>query len=146
MRDNQVPMERERILFICTHNAARSQMAEGYTRARYGDRFEAFSAGTEASTVSPYAVRVMQEIGVDITGQRSKDLKEFTGMEMDLAVMVCDSAKAACPFFPWAKESRHVSFANPRGLSGSEEEILSGFRKVRDEITGWIDRYVAGKT
>lgn len=139
-------MKRKRILFICTHNAARSQMAEGYIRARYGDRFEAFSAGTEASTVSPYAVRVMQEIGVDITGHRSKDLKEFNGVEMDVAVMVCDSAKAACPFFPWAKESHHVSFPNPKSFSGSEEEILSGFREVRDEITGWIDRFVAGHT
>jgi arsenate reductase (thioredoxin) len=139
-------MKRKRILFICTHNAARSQMAEGYLRARYGDGFESFSAGTEASTVSPYAVRVMQEIGVDITGQRSKNLKEFAGVEMDVAVMVCDSAKAACPFFPWARESHHVSFPNPKGFSGSEEEILSGFREVRDEITGWIDRFVAGKT
>jgi len=139
-------MERERILFICTHNAARSQMAEGYLRARYGDQFESFSAGTEASTVSPYAIRVMQEIGVDITGQRSKDLKEFAGVEMDVAVMVCDSAKAACPFFPWAKESHHVSFPNPKGFLGSDEEILSGFREIRDEITGWIDLFVAGET
>jgi arsenate reductase len=139
-------MKRNRILFICTHNAARSQMAEGYLRARYGDRFEAFSAGTEASTVSPYAVRVMQEIGVDITGQRSKNLKEFAGVGMDVAVMVCDSAKAACPFFPWARESHHVSFPNPKDFSGSEAEVLSGFREVRDEITGWIDRFVAGET
>ena len=109
-------MKRKRILFICTHNAARSQMAEGYLRARYGDGFESFSAGTEASTVSPYAVRVMQEIGVDITGQRSKDLKEFAGVEMDVAVMVCESAKAACPFFPWAKVSHHVSFQESKGI------------------------------
>ena len=139
-------MKRKRILFICTHNAARSQMAEGYLRARYGDQFEAFSAGTEASTVSPYAIRVMQEIGVDITGQRSKDLKEFTGVQMDVAVMVCDSAKAACPFFSWAKESLHVMFRNPKEFSGSEEEILSGFREIRDGITDWIDRFVAGET
>lgn len=139
-------MVRKRILFICTHNAARSQMAEGYLRARYGDRFEAFSAGTEVSTVSPYAVRVMQEIGVDITGHRSKSLKEFSGVGMDAAVMVCDSAKSACPFFPWAQESRHVSFRNPKDFAGSDEEILAGFREVRDEITGWIDRFVAGET
>jgi arsenate reductase len=139
-------MMRKRILFICTHNAARSQMAEGYLRARYGDRFEAFSAGTEGSTVSPFAVRVMQEIGVDITGQQSKDLKEFTGVGMDAAVTVCDRAKSACPFFPWAKESLHVSFRNPKDFTGSDEEILAGFREVRDEITGWIDRFVAGET
>ncbi len=92
------------------------------------------------------AVRVMQEIGVDITGQQSKDLKEFTGVGMDAAVTVCDSAKSACPFFPWAKESLHVSFRNPKDFTGSDEEILAGFREVRDEITGWIDRFVAGET
>jgi len=139
-------MVRKRILFICTHNAARSQMAEGYLRTRYGDRFEAFSAGTEVSTLSPYAVRVMQEIGVDIAGQRSKSLKEFAGIGMDVAVTVCDSAKSACPFFPWAKELLHASFRNPKDFTGSEEEILAGFREVRDEITGWIDRFVAGET
>ena len=138
-------MKRKRILFICTHNAARSQMAEGYLRARYGDRFEAFSAGTDASTISPYAVRVMQEIGVDITGQRSKDLKEFAGMTMDVAVTVCDTAKSACPFFPWAEKSLHASFRNPKEFSGSDDEIRAGFRAVRDEITGWIDRFVAGE-
>jgi arsenate reductase (thioredoxin) len=139
-------MERKRILFICTHNAARPHMAEGYLRSRYGDLLEAFSAGTEASTVSQYAVRAMQEIGVDITAQRSKNLKEVAGVGMDVAVMVYDSVKAACPFFPWARETMHASFRNPKEFSGSDDEILAGFRIIRDEITGWIDRFVAGET
>ncbi len=138
-------MTRKRILFICSHNAARSQMAEGYLRTRYNDRFEAYSAGTQVSTISPYAIRVMQEIGVDISGQRSKALKEFAGVEMDIAVIVCDAAKSACPFFPWSKETIHASFRNPKEFSGSDDEIIAGFREVRDEITGWIDRFVSEK-
>lgn len=137
-------MTRKRILFICSHNAARSQMAEGYLRIRYGDRFEVYSAGTQVSTISPYAIRVMQEIGVDISGQRSKPLTEFAGMEIDIAVVVCDAAKSACPFFPWAKETIHATFRNPKEFSGTDEEIIAGFREVRDEITGWIDRYASG--
>jgi len=137
-------MTRNRVLFICTHNAARSQMAEGYLRARYGERFEAFSAGTEVSAVSPYAISVMREIGVDISGHRSKLLKEFSGVEMDVAVVVCDAAKSACPFFPWAKETIHATFRNPREFSGTDDQIRAGFREIRDEITVWIDHYVAG--
>ncbi len=137
-------MTRNRVLFICTFNAARSQMAVGYLRTRYDDRFEAYSAGTQVSTVSPYAIRVMREIGVDISGQRSKALKEFSGVEMDVAVVVCDAAKSACPFFPWAKETIHATFRNPREFSGTDDQIRAGFREIRDEITVWIDHYVAG--
>ncbi len=127
------------VLFICTHNAARSQMAEGYLRAKYGDRFEAFSAGTEVSIVSPYAIRVMKEIGIDISQQRSKNLDEFDGKKMDLAVTVCDNAKAACPFFPGAKKTLHMSFPDPKSFTGSDDVVLEGFRKVRDDISRWID-------
>ncbi|MDH7510099.1 MAG: arsenate reductase ArsC [Methanolinea sp.] len=127
------------VLFICTHNSARSQMAEGYLRARYGDRFDAFSAGTTATLVHPSAVAVMEEIGIDISGQRSKTLMEFAGREMDLVVTVCDSARGACPFFPWAKETIHVPFPDPVGRDG--ESPIEVFREVRDAITGWIDGY-----
>ncbi|HNQ25127.1 MAG TPA: arsenate reductase ArsC [Methanoregulaceae archaeon] len=139
-------MTRNRLLFICTHNAARSQMAEGYLRSRYGERFEVFSAGTEVSAVSPYAISVMREIGVDISGHRSKLLKDFSGVEMDVAVVVCDAAKSACPFFPWAKETIHATFRNPKEFSGTDDQIRAGFREIRDEITGWIDHYVAGNS
>jgi arsenate reductase len=120
-------------------------MAEGYLRARHGDRFDAFSAGTKASTLSPYAIRVMQEIGVDISGHRSKSLNEFASREMDVAVIVCDAAKSACPFFPWAKVTLHATFRNPKEFSGTDDEIINGFREIRDEITGWIDRFVSEK-
>jgi len=133
------------VLFICTHNSARSQMAEGYLRARYGNRFEVFSAGTEVSQLHPIAIEVMREIGVDISGQRSKPLSEFEGREMDLVVTVCDSARAACPFFPWAKETLHKEFPDPAGKKGTEERISVTFRNVRDQITGWIDEYFSNE-
>ena len=120
-------------------NAARSQIAEGYLRAKYGDRFETFSAGTEVSVVSPYAIRVMEEFGIDISRQRSKSLDEFDGEKMDVVVTVCDNAKAVCPFFPGAKKTIHMSFPDPKGLTGSDDKVLEGFRTVRDAIARWID-------
>ncbi len=127
----------QRVLFVCTHNAARSQMAEGYLNARYGDRYEAFSAGTEPGALNSYAVRAMAEIGIDITGQRSKDLAEFDEQEMDYLVAVCEGG--LCPLFPWAKEEIHQEFPDPSRLTGPDEEILAGVRRIRDEIGGWID-------
>lgn len=132
-------MTKKKVLFICTHNSARSQMGEGYLNARYGDKYEAFSAGTEVTSVNPYAIKVMGEIGVDISGHRSKKIDEFFGVEMDILVTVCDSAKGACPMFPWAKEKIHAGFIDPSSAKGSEEDILSHFRNIRDEITEFID-------
>jgi arsenate reductase len=134
----------KRVLFICSHNSARSQMAEGYVRARYGDRYDAFSAGTVASTINPLAVRVMAEIGIDISGQRSKDLGRFIGEEMDIVVTVCDAAAAACPMFPGAKRTIHAGFPDPAAATGTEEERLEEFRTVRDEIAPWIDATFGG--
>jgi len=134
----------KRVLFICTHNAARSQMAEGYLRARYGDRYEAFSAGTVATGVHPLAVRVMAELGIDISGHRSKDLGGFIGEKMDVVVTVCDSAQATCPMFPWAKSTVHASFPDPSAATGTEEERLAVFRSIRDEIAAWIDATFGG--
>jgi arsenate reductase len=128
-----------KILFICTHNSARSQMAEGYMNAKYGDLFATFSAGTEATRVHPMAIAVMQEIGIDISGHRSKLLDEFFGKEIDIVVTVCDSAQGICPFFPGAKEVIHQSFPDPSAFTGSDEEVRAGFRRVRDEIILWID-------
>jgi len=130
-----------KVLFICTHNSARSQMAEGYLSARYGDRYEAFSAGTEPTRVHPMAVEVMREIGIDISAHRPKLLDVFQGAGMDIVITVCDSDRGICPFFPGAKEEIHRSFPDPAGLAGSDEEIRAGFRRVRDEITRWIDEY-----
>jgi arsenate reductase len=133
---------KKKVLFICTHNSARSPMAEGYMRARYGDEYEVFSAGTEPSKINPVAIAVMKEIGVDISGQRSKPLSDFTGQDIDLAVTVCDSASAACPFFPWAKKTVHAEFPDPAAQHGTREMQLVMFRDVRDRIAHWIDRLV----
>ncbi|MCQ1538620.1 arsenate reductase ArsC [Methanocalculus taiwanensis] len=128
----------KKILFICTHNAGRSQMAEGYVNATYGDRYSAFSAGSEPSSqVNPLVIRAMQEIGVDISGAKPKLIDEFDGIDIDLLVTLCDSG--TCPLFPWAKETIHQNFPDPKAISGTEEEILAGIRVIRDAITGWID-------
>jgi arsenate reductase len=130
--------EKQKVLFICTHNSARSQMAEGLLRSLYGERYEAFSAGTEPGGVKPHAVEVMQEAGIDITNHYSKRTGEFRGMEFDHVVTVCDHAKENCPFFPGAKNYIHKSFPDPSAAKGSKEEQLAVFRQVRDEIKEWI--------
>jgi arsenate reductase (thioredoxin) len=130
---------KKRVLFVCTHNAARSQMAEGLLRAPYGELYEVFSAGTEHASVSPYAVKVMSEIGIDMGAHRSKSVQEFLGQQFDYVVTVCDQAKEACPYFPGGKKILHQSFADPSGLTGTEEEITEGFRRIRDEIKSWIE-------
>jgi len=129
----------ERVLFICTHNAARSQMAEGLLRALYGDLYDVASAGTEPGDVSPYAVRVMGEIGINMGAHRSKSVQEFLGQQFDYVVTVCDQAKEACPYFSGGKKILHRSFADPSALTGTEEEIMEGFRRIRDEIKSWIE-------
>ena len=133
-------MDKKKILFLCTHNSARSQMAEGLMNHLHGDRYQAFSAGTEPGTVHPLAVKVMAEIGIDISAHRSKHLREFAGREMDLVVTVCDNAREACPFFPGAKENRHESFPDPSAVSGSDDKKLAAFRVTRDAIRTWIEK------
>jgi len=128
---------KKRVLFVCTHNAARSQMAEGYLNARYGGRYQGFSAGTAPGTLDHHAVRAMAEIGIDISGHRVKDLAEFDEQEMDYLVAVCEGG--ICPFFPWAKEEIHREFPDPSRLTGTDEEIMAGVRRIRDAITTWID-------
>jgi arsenate reductase (thioredoxin) len=126
--------EKARVLFVCTHNSARSQMAEGLLRHLAGDRFEAQSAGTEATHVRPLAIRAMDEIGVDISGQESKTLERYLGEPFDYVITVCDDANEACPFFPGAKERLHWSLPDPSSAEGSEEERLAVFRSVRDQL------------
>jgi arsenate reductase (thioredoxin) len=138
--------QKTRVLFICTANAARSQMAEGYLRAKCGDRFEVFSAGTKQARVSVRAIQVMQEIGIDISTHRSKTLEEFRGVPLDIAVTLCDNAHQVCPIVPSAKKTIHHGFADPHLTHGTDEEILLGYRKVRDEICAWIDRFVTMET
>ena len=132
--------ERTRVLFVCTHNSARSQMAEGLLRHLAGDRFEAHSAGTEATHVRQLAIRAMDEVGVEITGQESKTLDRYLEEPFDYVITVCDDAKEACPFFPGAGNRLHWSFEDPSRAEGSEEERLEVFRSVRDRIRERIER------
>jgi len=146
--------DKKKVLFLCTHNSARSQMAEALLRAMYADRYEAYSAGVVATSVDPRAVRSMLEIGIDISAQRSKSSQEFQDTIFDLAVTVCDRAKQACPICstrlegpsknPRAREVIHRSFEDPAAASGSEEEQLEAFRQVRDEIKNWITKTFGG--
>jgi arsenate reductase len=127
-------MTKARVLFLCTHNSARSQMAEGLLRDLAGDRFEAMSAGTEATRVRPLAIRAMEEVGVDISHQESKTLDRYLQDPFDYVITVCDDANEACPFFPGAAERLHWTFEDPSKAEGSEEERLEVFRRVRDGI------------
>ena len=115
-------------------------MAEGLLQHLFGDKYEVYSAGVYPTRVNPYAIKVMAEMGIDISGQRSKSIEEFRGREFDLVVTVCDGAKENCPFFP-GKKVVHKSFEDPALAKGTEEEILKVFRKVRDEIKDWIVSY-----
>ncbi len=125
---------KKKVLFLCTENSCRSQMAEGLLRHLRGDKFEVFSAGTRPSAVNPAAIKVMAEIGIDISGHRSKSVEEFQGMNFDFVITTCDAARETCPVFPGKARRLHWNFKDPAAVRGSEEEILSAFRKVRDEI------------
>ena len=138
-------MKKKKLLFICTGNSARSQMAEGIINNFYSDKFEAFSGGTKTSNVNPYAINVMKEIGIDISHHRSKSFMEFYGKEIDIAVTVCDNAKKVCPFFPGAKINLHNTFIDPTEAKGTKEEILNVFRTVRDQIKDWIEENLIDK-
>ncbi len=125
----------KKVLFLCTHNSARSQMAEGLLRHAAGDRFEVFSAGTEETRVNPLAIEAMSELGVDITSHSSKTLDRFLDQALDYVVTVCDNANESCPVFPWASERIHWSFEDPSLATGSHEERLAEFCRIRDQIS-----------
>jgi arsenate reductase (thioredoxin) len=125
---------RARVLFLCTHNSARSQMAEGLLGHLAGDRFEAFSAGTEATRVRPEAIEAMREIGADISRQESETLDRYLEETFDYVVTVCDEAKEACPFFAGARTRLHWSLPDPSAAGGTWDERLALFRSVRDRL------------
>jgi arsenate reductase (thioredoxin) len=129
---------------LCTHNSARSQIAEGLLRHLAGDRFEAMSAGTEATRVRPLAVRAMEEIDIDVSGQESKTLERYLHEPFDYVITVCDDANEACPFFPGVANRLHWSFEDPSKAEGSEEERLVVFRSVRDRIRRRIEEELVG--
>ena len=134
---------RKKILFICTHNSARSQIAEALVNNIYGDRFEAFSAGTEKTFVKPLAIEALKDINIDISDSRSKRTTEFRDTEFDIVVTVCDSARESCPYFPGTKEMIHKSFRDPSDENGSDEEKLEAFKRSRDEIKAWLDIFLS---
>ena len=133
-------MDRRRILFLCTHNSARSQMAEGLLRHLAQDRFEAYSAGTEAARVRPLAIRAMAELGIDISAQASKALERYLGAPFDAVITVCDQANEACPVFFGAKKRLHWSVPDPSQATGTEEEQLAVYRSVRDALRARIEQ------
>ncbi len=131
-----------RVLFLCTHNSARSQMAEGLLRMIGGDEFEAFSAGTEPSKVRPLAIKAMAELGVDISHQWSKHLREYLHQPFDYVITVCDDAREACPYFPGGLHHLHWSFPDPSQATGDEAAQLDVYRQVRDAIAARIREWV----
>ncbi|HVO96861.1 MAG TPA: arsenate reductase ArsC [Bryobacteraceae bacterium] len=131
---------KKKVLILCTGNSARSQMAEGLFRREAGDRFEVFSAGTKPSLVRPEAIAVMGEIGIDISGHRSKSVEEFNGEQLDYVITVCDNAKESCPIFPGATKMLHWPFEDPASVEGSEDERKAAFREVRNQIQARIKR------
>ncbi len=135
---------KQRVLFICTHNSARSQMAEGLLRNLAADRFEVASAGTEASAVRPEAIAVMAEVGIDISRHTSKTLDRYLAEQWDYVITVCDEANEACPYFPGASERSHWSFPDPSNAHGDEEQRIAVFRDVRTQIALRIRMFVAG--
>jgi len=133
-------LARRRILFLCTHNSARSQMAEGLLRHLAGDRFDASSAGTDATRVRPLAIRAMAELGIDISSQESKTLDRYLGAPFDAVITVCDAANEPCPLFVRARERLHWSFPDPSRATGTDDAQLAVYRSVRDAIRARIER------
>ncbi|MEO0156184.1 MAG: arsenate reductase ArsC [candidate division WOR-3 bacterium] len=127
-------MRKPKVLFLCYHNSARSQMAEGLLRELGGDKFDVYSAGIEPTKVHPLAIKVMQEIGIDISNQKSKSAVDFLSEHFGYIITVCDDAKEKCPVFPGIAMRLHWPFEDPALASGSEEKKLLVFRKVRDQI------------
>lgn len=132
-------MDRDTVLFLCTHNSARSQMAEGLLRDRYGDRYDVYSAGVEVAEVRPLAIEVMREVGIDISGHRSTTIDELDEATFDVVVTVCDHAREACPHLPARHRNLHEGFEDPSAATGSESERRAVFRRVRDALADWID-------
>jgi arsenate reductase len=135
----------KKVLFLCTGNSARSQMAEGFLRHMAGDRFEVFSAGVKPTQVNPFAMKVMAEASIDISRHRSKSVAEFLGQKFDYVITVCDNAKQTCPVFPGKHEKIHRSLEDPAAYMGLDEEKMAVFRKIRDQIKNNIDEFLQDK-
>jgi arsenate reductase (thioredoxin) len=134
-----------RVLILCTGNSARSQMAEGLLRHDAGDACEVSSAGTKPTHVRPEAIAVMREVGIDISGHRSKSVDEFEGQNFDYVITVCDNAKQSCPVFPAKTKRIHWSIEDPAAVQGSEDERLTAFRRARDELRARLQAFAQGE-
>src|SRR5689334_12905046 len=134
---------KQKVLFLCTGNSARSQMAEGLLRSEAGNRFEVFSAGTIATFVRPQAIAAMKELGIDISAHRSKSLNEFVKEQFDYVITVCDHAAQSCPVFPGDVKRIHWSIADPVVMGGDDGAQLEAFRTARDDLKQRIERFVA---
>jgi len=133
--------KKKKVLFVCTGNSCRSQMAEAFTNALLGASFEAFSAGTHPKEIDPLAVEAMKELGIDIAGQSTNHISEFSGGSFDLVVTVCDSAREECPYLPGARRMIHAGFEDPPYLARnarSKDETMQHYRRVRDEIKEFV--------
>jgi arsenate reductase (thioredoxin) len=135
---------KKKILFICKHNSARSQMAEGLLKSFYGEFYEVYSAGSDPRTLNSNGVKVMAELDVDISKNQPKSLKEFEGVEFDYVVTVCGVEDEVCPFFPGGKSYIHKAFQDPSAVDGDDDEKIVVFRRVRDEIGEWIKETFRG--
>jgi len=136
---------KKKILFLCTHNSCRSQMAEGLINHYLGDRFQAYSAGTEKTRVNPLAIQVLAELGIDISHHHSKTIAEFDGQRFDHIITLCGSANEQCPLFFGGTTRVHIGFDDPSRLSGSDETVLPEFRRVRDELREKLTTYLTGE-
>jgi len=137
--------DKKRVLILCTGNSARSQMAEGLLRHDGGDRFEVASAGIDPTQVRPEAIQAMHEVGIDISGNRSKSVDEFANQAFDYVITVCDNANEQCPVFPGNTKRIHWSFEDPAAVEGDEAKRLAAFRRIRDEISERLKGFVAEK-
>ena len=136
----------KRVLFLCTGNSCRSQMAEAFLRSMAGDKFEVFSAGVKPTTVNPLAIKVMAEVGIDISSHRSKSAMEFIRQKFDYVITVCDNAKQTCPAFPGKCEKIHWDLKDSAEVVGKDEERLIVFRKIRDQIQKNVSEFITNKS
>ncbi len=131
-----------RVLFVCTHNSARSQIAEALLKHDGGDDFEVYSAGTEPNPVNPYAIRVLADMGIDWSHAESKTINQFLGQRFDYVITVCDRAKATCPVFPGASTSLHWGLDDPSEVDGTDEEKLTAFQRTRTEVSARLRPFI----
>jgi arsenate reductase len=140
-----VVVQKKVVLFVCTHNSARSQLAEAILRQKYHKFYQVFSAGTQPTDINPYILQILIDMGIDTSKLESKHVNMFLGKEIDFVVTVCNSAQETCPFFPNAKQYLHKNFDDPNSFTGTAENIFKEVNRVKKEIADWIEEEFAPK-